>query len=254
MYMNKKGTLIPPLTVVFTIIAMGVALHYLGVANENQEGYVGEMQLDMINLFSTVENDLIYDKQVLKQSFGVSLVEFAGSGGVFNGEKTNDGYVYWGRGDVSCYPNLGSLERDFAFYLNENLDFKGDYEIDFIFGAGMEVVLDPVKNYSIGDNNYEINYKSTSKILLEYNYNFNSILNSINSVQLVVSTCGDDVACWRNEADFPFVVDNHNKVYKFDITSGNITDAFGEKGVILKAAVDFNELNPVVDGEFKCLV
>ena len=253
--MNKKGTLIPPLTVIFTIFAMGVALHYIGVADENQQDYIGEMQLDMINLFSIAENDLVYDKQVLKQSFGDSLIDFASSGGFFNGESTSDGYVYWRRGEVSCYPTLGSLEENFISYLNENLDFKGDYEIDFIFiGGGMSVVLDPVKKYSIQDNNYEVNYTSTSNVVIDYDYNFNSILNSVNSAQLVVSTCADDIVCWRREASFPFVVDNHNKVYKFDITSGSMTDAFGEKEVILKAAVDFNELNPVVDGEFKCLV
>jgi hypothetical protein len=253
--MNKKGTLIPPLTLIFTIIAMGVALHYFLEANDNQEDYIGEMQLDMINLFSIAENNLIYDEQVLKQSFGDSLVDFADSGGFFNGKETSDGYTYWVFGEVSCYPTLDSLETNLGSYLTENLDFKGDYETDFIFvEGGMSVVLDPVKKYSIGDNNYAVNYTPSSNILVDYDYNIGGLLEVISSVQLVAYLCGDDVVCWEREASFPFVVDNHNKVYKFDITSGNMTDAFGEKEVILRAAVDFNELNPVVDGEFKCLV
>ena len=251
MFLNKRG-LLPTLVLMFTLICFGAALFYFGEAMDNQKGYIGAAQLDFSNILVESENSLIYDEQVLKQSFSDLIVEFADKGAMFpNAPSTFDNTRYWERGGIECYPSLNTLEENFILFL-DGVMVKGDYDIDVIFkqGGGMLVELDSTKNYSASGTNYEINYVPAAKISYESDYDFSLFLENIDKVKEIVSECGSDSVCWEEKSDFYWEEDN--KVFKFKLISGKITDAFGEKEVILSAAVDFNDINLLAGDEFKC--
>lgn len=251
--MNKKGIL-PTFVLLFTLACVTAAFFHFSNASENREGYVGEPQLGMIEVLFESKNDLIYDKQVIEQSFGDLVVEFAENGIIHNGDKTSDGYTYWYRGGIKCYPDINSLENNFIRLLNGKLksDGRGNYNSDLIFeGNSIILNLKSNKEYLSGGDDYSISYISGSEISSKYNYDFNSFLEGVDEVQEIVLNCGADSGCWDMLADFYF--EEHNNLFKLEITSPNVTDVFGEKEVILKAAVDFNEINALLGEDFKCL-
>ena len=62
---------------------------------------------------------------------------------------------------------------------------------------------------------------------------------SVENFKDIVSLCGNDTSCWNNEATFYW--EEHNNLFKVEIPSGIITDAFGEEEVVvLSATVDFS--------------
>jgi len=250
MFLNKKGIL-PTLVLMFTLLCFGAAIFYFGEAMDNQKGYIGQAQLDFSNVLVESENSLIYDEQVLKQSFGNLIVEFGERGGVNANSGTFDNFRYWEKGGVECYPNIIDLERNFIFFLDEGM-VRGDYDIDLVFeqGGGMIVKLVSLKNYTVSGSNYEIKYIPDTEIIYESDYDFSLFLENIDKVKAVVEECREDPMCWEEKSDFYWEEDNN--LYKFKLVSGKITDAFGEKEVILSAAVDFNELNALTGDEFKC--
>ncbi|MCD4759969.1 hypothetical protein K8R33_03705 [archaeon] len=253
MSLNKKGEMLVHFVLVFVVLSFGLSLVLFTQAMENQKGYVGEMQLDLIQLSFDGEKDLIYDKQVLKQGFSDLIVEFGNFGGNFEGDSTDDGYVYFVRGDVDCYPNIGSLESSFISLLNARMDFFGGYETDLIFEkGGMVVDLDSVEEYVVDRDGYEIKHRPMGNINVFYDYDFNSFLENVDELKSVVDLCGADKGCWDNNAKFYF--EENNNLFKVEMVSDSITDVFGEKEVVLKAAVDFKELNPLVGDTFQCLV
>ena len=250
MFLDKKGIL-PTLVLMFTLLCFGAAIFFFSEAMDNQKGYVGQAQLDFSNALVESENSLIYDEQVLKQSFGDLVVDFASKGGVSDNSGTFDNFNYWEKGGVKCYPNVIDLERNFVLFL-DNAMVKGDYDTDLVFkqGGGMEVKLTSLKNYTVSGSNYEIKYIPNAEIIYGSDYDFSLFLENIDKVKAIVEECGEDLGCWGTKADFYWEEDN--KLYKFKLVSGKITDAFGEKEVILNAAVDFNELNALTGDEFKC--
>ncbi len=252
MFLNKKG-IVPHLLLVFTLLTMGVALFLFSSAMENQKDNIGFIQQDTVNLLFEGREDLNYDKNVLKQEFSDVLIRFADNGGVYHGSASS-GYTYWKKGEFECYPTVDSLKKSFLLFLDEGLssDIQGSYDFDLIFeNNGMSVVMESNGDYSAEKEKYKISYSPGYETSVFYDYNFNSFLDGVDEVQRVISLCGDDSTCWEKEATFDWVKDNN--LYKVEITSSKLIDAFGEKEVVLKAAIDFDEVNPLVDGELKCL-
>ena len=114
----------------------------------------------------------------------------------------------------------------------------------------MVVILEPIISYNVSGSNYEISYTPSTKIINESNYDFSLFLENVDRVKDVVDECESDSLCWEEKADFYWEEDN--KVFKFELISGKIADAFGEKEVMLSAAVDFNDINLLAGDEFKC--
>ncbi len=143
------------------------------------------------------------------------------------------------------------MERNFVDYLNLEV-VKGAYDLDVLFkqGGGMTVTLDSITPYNISGSNYKISYLPSTGVVYESDYDFNLFLENIDEVKGIVSQCGSNNTCWDENAEFYWEEDN--KVFKFKLISGKITDAFGEKEVILSAAVDFNDINQLAGDEFKC--
>ena len=91
---------------------------------------------------------------------------------------------------------------------------------------------------------------ASEEIVHKSDYDFSLFLENIDKVKNVVNECGSDNICWEEKAEFYWEEDN--KVFKFELISGKIADAFGEKEVMLSAAVDFNDINLLAGDEFKC--
>lgn len=251
MFLNKRG-LLPTLVLMFTLICFGAALFYFGESMDNQKGYVGAAELDFSNVLVESESDLIYDQHAIKQRFSDIIINFAEGGVMFpNSPNAFDNTRYWEKGGIECYPSLDIIEKNFVKFLDNEV-VRGVYDLDVIFnqGGGMKIILIPNIDYNISKGNYKISYLPTSKIIYDSDYDFSLFLDNIDKVKYVVSECDSDSLCWEEKADFYW--EEHNKVFKFELISGKIADAFGEKEVILNAAVDFNDINLLAGDEFKC--
>jgi len=253
MLLNSKKAILPSLILVVVLLWIGAALYFYNNAMENQKGYVGEAQLEIIDLTSQSISHIIYDEQVLKQNFSDLMVNFASVGGI-SGGKSKEGYTYWKKGSFECYPDVDKLKKNFALFLSDNLNglVLGTYSYDIIFeNDGFNVLMESNEKYNLKSGDYEVEYDPSLAVMVFYSYTFNSFLNNVSMVQKVVNDCGDDEGCWQKEAKFNWVKDNN--LYKVELISDKLRDAFGEKEVILKAAIDFNSINPLVDGDLKCL-
>jgi len=251
MFLNKRG-LLPTLVLMFTLICFGAALFYSGEAMDNQKGYIGAAQADFSNILVESENAIIYDKQVMEQSFSKVMIKFAEGGAIFpNSQNAFDNKRYWEKGGIKCYPSLDTMKRNLADLLEIEI-IGEDYNREIIFkkGVGMVVILEPIISYNVSGSNYEISYTPSTKIIHESNYDFSLFLENVDRVKDVVDECESDSLCWEEKADFYWEEDN--KVFKFELISGKIADAFGEKEVMLSAAVDFNDINLLAGDEFKC--
>ena len=225
MFLGKKGVL-PTLVLVFTLISMGAALFYSSGAIENQKGEVGTLVWDLLNAENKLKNDMIYDGQFLKQSMNNLVIDFA-DGGL---DSTWE--------DSSSYPSLDEIKEKFELYLNNRLN--GEYEVNFVFDSGLTILkLKNIKEYGYDSTNYNISSVGGEEFEFEVLYDFSLLSDSVENLRDVVSSCGDDTSCWGVEASFYWEEDNN--LFKVEVPSGIITDAFGEEGVIiLGATVDFS--------------
>jgi len=251
MFLNKRG-LLPTLVLMFTLICFGAALFYFGEAMDNQKGYVGTAELDFSKVLIQSESNLIYDQHAIEQRFSDVIINFAEGGAMFpNSPSAFDNTRYWEKGGIECYPNLDIIKNNFIKFLDNEV-VRGDYDLNVIFnqGRGMKIILTPNIAYNISKENYMISYLPNSKIIYNSDYDFSLFLENVDKVKYVVSECGSDSVCWEEKSEFYW--EEHNKVFKFELISGKIADAFGEKEVILNAAVDFNDINLLAGDEFKC--
>jgi hypothetical protein len=251
MFLNKRG-LLPTLVLMFTLICFGAALFYFSEAMDNQKGYIGAAQADFSNLLVQAEADTIYSQHALDQRFGEMIINFAEGGAMFpNSPDAFDNTRYWEKGGIECYPDLQTIENNFVNFLNLVV-IRGYYDFEIIFqqGGGMDLILKHNKEYNITGSNYNIEYLPSMEIVHKSDYDFSLFLENIDKVKNVVNECGSDNICWEEKAEFYWEEDN--KVFKFELISGKIADAFGEKEVMLSAAVDFNDINLLAGDEFKC--
>jgi len=256
MFLGKKGIL-PVFVLLFTIICLGAALFYLSESLENQKGVIGDKQLGVLKMYSDAQQDKIYSELLLEQNFEGFLVEFASDGVMYNDQITIDRYVYWKRGEINCYPNFESIKRDFSLFINDQLD-DVEYSPEILFGNDgiMKVKMISSNDYNFEEDSLKVVYKPANDYNFESDIDiglFNSIISDIEEIAFVVDECGNDNDCWADKANFYWEQDNN--LFKVEVVSGIIeTESFGEKEVILKAAVDFNEVNPLLGEDFICSV
>ena len=223
MFLGRKGIL-PTLVLVFTLIAIGSALFYSSEAVDNQKGEIGEVVLDLLDLENRLNNEAIYDKAYLKQSINGVVIEFAENGLNHNWNEE--------------YPSLDKIKENFALHLNNKL--KREYDIGFVFNSGItKLQMKGIKGYNYSTENYNIDTVNGRDFEFEFDYEFSLLSDSVEDLKDVVTLCRKDTACWNREATFYWEEDNN--LFKVEVPSGVITDAFGEKGVIiLDATVDFS--------------
>lgn len=245
--MNKKGIL-PMLVLVFTILCLGAFLYFSSEIVGNQKEVMGNGAIGLMQLDFNSKSDAIHDEQLIKQKFSERFVKLAEQGFVKQA-KTDDGYSYWRRDSIECYPNLEIVKVNLADSLKSGL--KGNYNFDFNMDRS-KIVLNLVnsKEYSKKIEKFDIKITPVNSFSVSYNYDIDKVMNNIWKVERIANLCGDDRNCWSNNADF--VWKREDKVYKVELVSDKIVDAFGEKEVILKAAIDFEELNPLVGEVFEC--
>ncbi len=223
MFLGKKGIL-PTLVLIFTLIAIGSALFYSSEAENNQKGEVGEIVWDLLNAENELKSEIIYDKAFLQQNMKNFLVDFAdnGLGHTWNGE----------------YPSLDEIKDNFALYLNGKL--KREYDIGYVFDADKtKLQMKGVGMYNHSTQNYNISLVSDREFEFEFDYQFSLLSDSVETLKDVALTCEEDVSCWESVATFYW--EENNNLFKVEVPSGVITDAFGEEGVIvLSATVDFS--------------
>ncbi len=249
MLLGKKGIL-PTLVMIFALISVGAAFFYLIDSGVDESASLGKLQVDILKLGYNAERDIIYNKYLLDQNIEDYFVEFAGLGGLFNEYKTDDGYSYWVRGEIGCYPSLDDLKKNFILFLGDK--FNGSYTFDVLFEDGRsKIVLRTLKEYNVSGSYYNVSFKPDLERTVHSEIDFSKLYDSVEKVKEVVELCGADVDCWNTSANFSWF--NHNNLFKVEIISGSVTGAFGEKEVILKAAVDFDGANPLLGEEFKCL-
>lgn len=248
--MNKKGIL-PVATLVFTLLCLSGFLYFGLEARDNQKEVVGASTIELMNLDFQAKSDAIYDEQIVKQKFSDNFVSLAENGGYYEQDKTSDGYVYWKRDKTNCFPTVELLKYNLIKYINSSE--KASYDFDLTFDK-TKIIINMVNNkeYSNENDNYKIKMKPKNKVTISYDYNMDSLMDNIWKVERIVNLCEDDRSCWVENANF--VWKNDDKLYKVELTSDKIVDAFGEKEVILKAAIDFEELNPLEGEVFECSV
>nr|MBA4405372.1 hypothetical protein [Nanoarchaeum sp.] len=248
--MNKKG-IMPTLVLVFTLLCLGAFLFFSSEAAENQKGVIGASTVELINLDFQSKADAIYDEQIIKQNFANDFVTLMENGAYYKQSKTSDGYVYWKRDNINCFPNVELVNSNLIKSINSSL--KASYDFDLNFDRTKIILnLQNNKQYTSKQDNYEIKMKPKNGFSISYDYDIDSVMNNVWKVERIVNLCGDDRNCWSDNADF--VWKNEDKLYKVELPSDKIVDAFGEKEVILKAAIDFEELNPLVGEVFECSV
>lgn len=248
--MNKKG-IMPTLVLVFTILCLGAFLYFSSEAAENQKGVIGESTIELMNLDFQSKSNGIYDGQIIKQNFADDFVTLMENGGYYKQSKTSDGYVYWKRDNINCFPNVELIKSNLIKSVNSSL--KASYYFDLTFDRNKIILnLQNNKEYSSKKDNFDIKMKPKNSFSVSYDYDIDSIMNGVWKVERIVNLCKDDKNCWSENADF--VWKNEDKLYKVELPSDKIVDAFGGKEVILKAAIDFEELNPLTGEVFECSV
>lgn len=255
--MNKKG-LFTLYVLIYTILGIGISLMlFVNFQEHSSTKYLGDSQLNLIELYSEGESDLFYVTQLLSDIEIVSsLFE---NGGFYNDpNKMNGEYVLWKKNSSDCYPTLNLLDREFSIVFNKKLLNEGyslDYSTKVINSLSFfEILFNSSKNldYSIvNKENEEIGIYSLSpnfKILI--NYDLNNFFSFVEEVKSIVGLCQNDENCWESHATFEW--ENNGNLFMFESLPQLIQTVNGEKEVKIKAAVDFEEINELVEGEFEC--
>ena len=255
--MNKKG-LFTLYVLIYTILGIGISLMlFVNFQEHSSTKYLGDSQLNLIELYSEGESDLFYVTQLLSEIEIVSsLFE---NGGFYNDpNKMNGEYVLWKKNSSDCYPTLNLLDREFSIVFNKKLLNEGyslDYSTKVINSLSFfEILFNSSKNldYSIvNKENEEIGIYSLSpnfKILI--NYDLNNFFSFVEEVKSIVGLCQNDENCWESHATFEW--ENNGNLFMFESLPQLIQTVNGEKEVKIKAAVDFEEINELVEGEFEC--
>ena len=255
--MNKKG-LFTLYVLIYTILGIGISLMlFVNFQEHSSTKYLGDSQLNLIELYSEGESDLFYVTQLLSDIEIVSsLFE---NGGFYNDpNKMNGEYVLWKKNSSDCYPTLNLLDREFSIVFNKKLLNEGyslDYSTKVINSLSFfEILFNSSKNldYSIvNKENEEIGIYSLSpnfKILI--NYDLNNFFSFVEEVKSIVGLCQNDENCWESHATFEW--ENNGNLFMFESLPQLIQTVNGEKEVKIKAAVDFVEINELVEGEFEC--
>ncbi len=254
---NKKG-LFTLYVLIYTILGIGISLMlFVNFQEHSSTKYLGDSQLNLIELYSEGESDLFYVTQLLSDIEIVSsLFE---NGGFYNDpNKMNGEYVLWKKNSSDCYPTLNLLDREFSIVFNKKLLNEGyslDYSTKVINSLSFfEILFNSSKNldYSIvNKENEEIGIYSLSpnfKILI--NYDLNNFFSFVEEVKSIVGLCQNDENCWESHATFEW--ENNGNLFMFESLPQLIQTVNGEKEVKIKAAVDFEEINELVEGEFEC--
>jgi hypothetical protein len=239
--MNRKGVL-SAYVFVFTFMAIGLALFLITQIGDDVVNALGRSQSELLDTYVGAEVDLFNDGRLIEYVWKDSLIGLGKTGGV---DTSSIGeYSYWKRGGESCFPDLEELESKLAEIIV--LKTEGDYVLDV---DSSNVVITYDKEYVGGADNTSFTYYFNPVVEIGFDYDLNEFLDAIQTVEIIVSECGDDIACWDTK-DVSYSVDDNN-VFKVDVVSGIVKDILGEEVVIVKGAIDF-DYNPLQDGEFEC--
>lgn len=258
--MNKKGMLMVYL-LVFTVIAVSYAI-YLNFTyfKDFDSDKIGRVQNSLIENSNNLYEELYFQNEILKYVVDDSVIELGNKGGFNEGERI-DGYLLWYKGGNGCWPiNKDDLEGNYLIILDEKMKSHSGYyfyDVDEFkyhdYDFKVEEDLDKLKiisglNLSIdgNGNGFNTNGVYDNGLIYVLDYNFEDFVTKVKNVRDdILNDCSDDVDCWndkKNSREWFKSLDVNGKVFKFELVSGSV----GEKGVIVKGAVDFN------DGELKC--
>jgi hypothetical protein len=245
---GKKG-LFTLYVLIYTILGIGVSMfHFVDYQEHVSTGYIGDVQFNLLDKYSSAENDLFYlDYSLSNSDAFFNLLKQGG----FSGGSINSEYTLWKIDDMNCYPTRTSLLEEFSILLNSetgiNYSFQFDQKSDNLGIVGI-----PENNliYNISKNEEIIgNYSVAPIVYFTINYNFDDFLMFVDEIVSIVDNCENDVSCWSELANFAW--ESENDVFRFSSEEYLINTLQGDRTIKINAAVDFNEINPLL-GDVQC--
>ena len=260
---GKKG-LFTLYVFIYTILSIGVALFLISEVQDNLlVKSLGESQLALIESYEHGENKLFYlDRQYAGKDHLSKFFELGGFS--YNPLKSEEGYTLWARGlnygeDYSeCYPTYSSFKSEFGVFLWSELhknsdslyydyeinDLNSSFEVIGISRNSIDIII--LKNDSINMGTYSI--KPNVKFSVQYD--IDNFLEFVDEVKFIVDECRNNEICWESNANFWW--ENKGNLFMFESIPQIINTEKGKKEVKIKAAVNFDEFNPLQGDTFPC--
>ena len=248
---NKKGSFVFNLLLILALIAIltYTSFKFLTTDKTKQTQEIGEMQIKLINTYTSAEKANFYLQQGSKYSQGEILSNFYSNGGYYKspcGKITN--YNIWIKGKQNCFLTRDELFKELSYFFNESLN---NYSSNY-YGLNL------INNYQVTINNNsfiingsEIPLKQDSMIYYFKPYiviiseeDLSLLLNNIEKIKANIDNCKNNLDCWQ-KLDSSFKIIQTGKALLFEIDTKKSVGYFDRTDLVLKFGLDFSDNNPL---------
>ncbi|MBT4334558.1 hypothetical protein HOD61_01955 [archaeon] len=246
---GKKG-LFTLYVLMYAVLGIGVSMFLFVDYHENiRIEYLGNSQLELIDAYTLAEKDFFFVDYSFKSANSLRyLLERGGSSSLSHNKDFN----LWKVGNLECYPTKEMLKKEFSALLNNltNINYSFTYEDKensfFVLAHSSDKL-----NYDILDNGTKIGtYSISPDVYFEVDYNFDDFVNFVGEVVTVIDSCDGDISCWETSAEFEW--EFKEDVFIFSSKEYAVDSIQGTEQIKIRAAVDFDELNPLQGEVFIC--
>jgi hypothetical protein len=248
---NKKGSFVFNLLLVLALILIltYTSFKFLTTDKTKQTQEIGEMQINLINMYTSAEKANLYLEQSAKYTQGETLSSFYTAGGYYKspcGKIAN--YNLWVKGAQNCFLTKGQLLKELNYFFNESLNnYSNNYQD-----------INLMNNYDIGiDNNYFVingseiplkqnglTYYFKPYIRIKSDEDTSLLLSNIEKIKININNCKNNIDCWQ-KIDNSFKITQNGKALIFEIDTQKSVGYFNKSNLVLKFGLDFSDNNPL---------
>jgi hypothetical protein len=248
---NKKGSFVFNLLLILALITIltYASFKFLTTDKTKQTQEIGEMQIKLINLYTSAEKANLYLDQSAKYTYSESLNNFYSNGGYYKspcGKIAN--YTLWIKGTQNCFLTKEQLLKELSYFFNESLNnYSNNYEdINLIndYNVNLDNNLLVISGSEIPLKKDSMIYYFKPNIRIKSDEDFSVLLKNIDKIKINANNCKSNIDCWQ-KIDNSFKITQNGKILFFEINTNSSVGYFDKTNLVLKFGLDFNENNPL---------